>query len=102
MIKTNIFNIEGIQCYGTNTLIEDFNSRSIKGKAKVKIKVPALNMVNGTYYLDIAAHKRDGYPFDYHHFQYTFRITSVRQDVGVVRIPHQWEFSKNIQITKKQ
>jgi len=96
-----IFNTEGTSCYGTNTLIEDFKSLDISGKGKIKIHVPALNLVNGTYYLDVAVHKRDGYPFDYHHFQYTFRVTSSYKDVGILRVSHTWEFSDNIKLEKK-
>lgn len=92
-----VFNSEGVNCYGTNTFMEDMKSKSIKGKGKVKINVPALNLVNGSYFLDLAVHKRDGYPFDYHHFQYTFKVTSTHRDVGIVRINHQWNFPENIQ-----
>lgn len=95
-----IFNTEGVQCYGTNTLIEDFKSQSISGKGKIKIYVPALNLINGSYFLNVAVHKRDGYPFDYHHFQYTFKVTSTHKDVGITRIPHTWEFSDNIKLQK--
>ena len=96
-----IFNTEGIQCYGSNTSIEDFKPQSIKGKGKIRINISNINLVNGTYFLDLAVHKRDGYPFDYHHFQYTFKITSTYRDVGIARISHEWEFSKNIKIHKK-
>lgn len=96
-----IFNTEGISCYGTNTLIEDFKSQDISGKGRIKIHVPSLNLINGTYYLDVAVHKRDGYPFDYHHFQYTFRVTSSYKDVGIIRVPHTWEFSDNIKLEKR-
>ncbi len=95
-----IFNSEGISCYGTNTYIEDFRSQSISGKGKVRVHIPALNLINGTYYLNIATHKRDGYPFDYHHFQYSFRVTSPDKDVGIARVPHTWEFSDNIKLEK--
>jgi len=96
-----IFNTEGIQCYGSNTLIEDFKSQSIRGKGKIRINISNINLINGTYFIDLAVHKRDGYPFDYHHFQYTFKITSKYRDVGIARISHEWEFSKNIKIHKK-
>jgi ABC-2 type transport system ATP-binding protein/lipopolysaccharide transport system ATP-binding protein len=97
-----IFNSEGIQCYGTNTFIEEYQSLLISGQGKVSVHVPRLNLINGTYFLNVAVHKRDGYPFDYHHFQYTFKITSVYKDVGVARIHHDWEFSKNINIKKRE
>ncbi len=97
-----VFNSEGIACYGSNTLMEDFKSLSISGQGKVSVHIPALNLINGTYFLDIAVHKRDGYPFDYHHFQYTFKVTSTHKDVGIARIPHTWTFSDNIKIEKKE
>ncbi len=97
-----IYNGEGVQCYGSNTQLENFASESISGSGKVRLRVPALGLVNGTYFLDIAAHKRDGYPFDYHHFQYSFRVTSSHRDVGIARIPHNWEFSDNITFKKNE
>jgi len=95
-----IFTTGGTQCYGSNTYIEEYRSLDIQGRGKVKISIPALNLVNGTYFLDVAVHKRDGFPFDYHHFQYSFKVTSTFHDVGVGRIPHQWEFSDNIRLEK--
>lgn len=93
-----IFDAGGTCCYGTNTVIERWSARSLKGRGQVRIRVPRIELVNGTYFLDVAVHKRDGYPFDYHHFQYTFRVTSTHRDVGVVRIPHEWEFSGNVNL----
>ncbi len=95
-----LFNSEGAQVYGTNTFIEDFKSKHISGNGRIKVHIPKLNLINGTYFLDIAVHKRDGYPFDYHHFQYTFRVTSTHKDVGIARIQHQWEFTDNIKLEK--
>jgi hypothetical protein len=97
-----VFNGEGISCYGSNTLLENYAARHIQGKGSVRLTIPALGLVNGTYFLDIAVHKRDGYPFDYHHFQYSFRVTSSYRDVGIVRIPHRWEFSENIELKKDE
>jgi len=97
-----VFNSEGIQVYGSNTLLENLVSGSLAGSGKVRLEIPALGLVNGTYFLDIAAHKRDGYPFDYHHFQYTFRVTSSHRDVGIARIPHRWKFSGGIAFKKDE
>lgn len=97
-----VFNSEGIQVYGSNTLLENLVSESLLGGGKVRMEIPALGLVNGTYFLDIAVHKRDGYPFDYHHFQYTFRVTSSYRDVGIARIPHSWQFSGGIAFRKDE
>ncbi len=93
-----IFNSQGICCYGTNTIIEELEPASISGKGKVTIKIDRLNFVNGTYYLDVAVHKRDGYPFDYHRNLYSFLISSREKDVGIFRPDHSWDFSSNIRI----
>ncbi|MCX6558169.1 MAG: ABC transporter ATP-binding protein [Candidatus Aminicenantes bacterium] len=97
-----VFNSEGISCYGSNTVLDDFSARSISGSGKVRLAIPALGLINGTYFLDVAVHKFDGYPFDYHHFLYTFRVNSAHRDVGIARIAHQWEFSDNIRLKKNE
>jgi ABC-2 type transport system ATP-binding protein/lipopolysaccharide transport system ATP-binding protein len=97
-----IYNTEGIFCYGSNTVLDDFSARSISGSGKVRLAIPSLGLINGTYFLDVAVHKFDGYPFDYHHFLYTFRVTSSHRDVGVARIAHDWEFSENIRLKKNE
>ena len=44
--------------------------------------IEALDLVEGTYKLDVAVHKRDGAPYDYHRLLYTFRVKSRLKDVG--------------------
>jgi hypothetical protein len=39
------------------------------------------DLIEGTYKLDVAVHKRDGYPYDYHRLLYTFRVKSRTQEV---------------------
>ena len=97
-----IYNSEGILCYGSNTVLDDFSAKSISGRGKVRLAAPALNLISGTYFLDVAVHKFDGYPFDYHHLLYTFRVTSGQRDVGIARIAHRWEFSENIRLEKNE
>ena len=93
-----IFNSQGINCYGTNTNSEEFKPLSIDGKGKVVCRIEKLNLINGTYYLDVAVHKIDGYPYDYHSNMYTFMISSLHRDVGIFRPEHSWSFSPAIKI----
>jgi ABC-2 type transport system ATP-binding protein/lipopolysaccharide transport system ATP-binding protein len=95
-----IFNSQGICCYGTNTILEELEPASFYGKGKVILKIDRLNLINGTYYLDVAVHKRDGSPFDYHRNLYSFLIASFENDVGIFRPDHSWEFSSNIRIKR--
>ncbi len=93
-----IFNSQGISCYGTNTQLENFEPVAVEGKGKVVCRIPEVNLINGTYYLDIAVHKMDGYPYDYHRNLYSFLVSSTSREVGIARLSHAWSFSNGIQI----
>ncbi len=93
-----IFNSQGISCYGTNTSLEDYEPVVLQGEGKAACRIEKLNLINGTYYLDVAVHKRDGYPYDYHRNLYSFLVSSALKDVGIARLPHKWTFSPQVQI----
>ena len=83
-------------CYGTNTYLEELEPEEIAGDGQVTFRIDSLKLVEGTYRLDLAAHKMDGYPYDYHRLLYTFRTKSRTRDVGIYRPDHRWLFSPNI------
>ncbi|MCX6561091.1 MAG: ABC transporter ATP-binding protein [Candidatus Aminicenantes bacterium] len=93
-----VFNSLGTLCYGTNTDLEEHDPQSIEGAGKVDCRIDRLGLVNGTYYHDVAFHKRDGYPYDYHRNMYTFLVSSLYKDEGIIRFPHKWEFGSHIKI----
>ena len=92
-----LFNADGVCCYGTNTYLEELNPERMSGDAEATFVVDSLELVEGTYKVDIAVHKRDGYPYDYHRLLYTFRVKSRTRDVGIYRPRHRWAFSPNIE-----
>jgi len=72
------------------------------GDGEVRFAIERLDLVEGTYKLDVAIHKLDGYPYDYHRLLYTFRVKSRTKDVGIYRPPHAWSFSSSVQFTKTE
>lgn len=94
-----IFNAEGICCYGTNTQIEGATSGELSGTGEVQFVIDALDLVEGTYKLDVAVHRQDGVPYDYHRLLYTFRVKSRLKEAGIFRPPHRWSFSGGIRIS---
>jgi ABC-type polysaccharide/polyol phosphate transport system ATPase subunit len=92
----SIFNAEGVCVYGTNTDIEEYVADSLTGEGEVRLAIDALDLVEGTYKLDVAVHKRDGAPYDYHRLLYTFRVKSRLKDIGIYRPRHRWAFSENV------
>ncbi len=96
VIGIGLFNAEGVCCYGTNTSLEELKAVRILGDADARFTIESLDLVEGTYKLDVAIHKLDGYPYDYHRLLYTFRVKSRTKDVGIYRPKHAWRFSESL------
>ena len=92
----SIFSTEGVCCYGTNTHLEELEPTRLDGDGEVAFVIDRLDLVAGTYKLDVAVHKRDGFSYDYHRLLYTFRVKSSTRDVGIYRPRHAWRFGGNI------
>jgi len=100
VIGVGIFNAEGVCCYGTNTSIEELEAVSIAGDADACFTIDSLDLVEGTYKLDVAVHRLDGYAYDYHRLLYTFRVKSRTKDVGIYRPRHRWTFSDTLRFER--
>src|SRR5580765_1326200 len=91
-----LFNADGVCCYGTNTYLEELTPQQLSGEAVATFSIESLDLVEGTYKVDIAVHKIDGFPYDYHRLLYTFRVKSRIHDVGIYRPRHRWTFTPNV------
>lgn len=87
-----IFGTDGVQRYGTNTYI-DGEKVKLKKSGYVKFVIDRIGLVEGSYWLDVAAHDERGYPFDYRLKITEFATVSNIKDVGIVRLPHAWDFN---------
>ena len=96
VVGIGLFNINGVCCFGTNTDHEKFEAERLEGDAEVTFQIDGFDLVAGTYKLDVALHRRDGYPYDYHRLLYSFRVKSRVQDVGIYRPRHSWSFSGGV------
>jgi ABC-type polysaccharide/polyol phosphate transport system ATPase subunit len=94
-----VFNAEGVCCYGTNTHIEGATSGALTGTGEVCFTIDRLELVDGTYKLDVAAHRQNGAAYDYHRLLYTIRVTSRLHEAGIYRPPHRWSFSGGVRVT---
>ncbi len=91
-----VFTSGGVSVYGTNTHLEDFVPERATGAGEVRLHLDDLRLVEGTYLLDVAVHRKDGTPYDYHRGLYSFRMKSRIKDVGVYRPAHRWEFAGGV------
>jgi hypothetical protein len=97
-----LFTADGVNVYGTNTHLEEHRARRFVGEGEVRFVVEDLRLVEGTYLLDVAAHRKDGTPYDYHRGRHSFRVKSRVKDVGSYRPAHHWEFLGGIDLQRPQ
>lgn len=100
VIGVGVFNAAGVCCYGTNTSIEELTPARLSGETEAVFSIESLDLVEGTYKMDVAVHKIDGYPYDYHRLLHTFRVKSRAKDVGIYRPRHTWQFTGDIHFTR--
>ena len=86
----------GVECWGTNTELEDYRPGSLEGEATVRVICPALRLGPGEYLVDVAVHSRDGAPYDYRRGALSFTVTASARGVGVYFPEHRWEFRGGI------
>ena len=98
----SIFNAEGVCCYGTNTHIEELQPDEMSGDGEVVFTIDSLDLVEGTYKLDVAAHTRGGVQYDYHRLLYTFRVKARTKEAGIYRPRHHWTFTPNIRFKENE
>ncbi len=96
VVGVGLFNVDGLCCYGTNSKVEEMQPEEFQGEGEVRFCIESLDLVEGSYKLDVALHKLDGYPYDYHRLLYTFRVKSRIKDVGIYRPRHSWTFPSNM------
>jgi ABC-type polysaccharide/polyol phosphate transport system ATPase subunit len=86
-----IYRQDGVWAYGTNTDIDGLAIEQVHGQGIVRVRLPALHLVEGQYWLAAAVHARDGTPYDYWQRCWEFSVYSRVRDIGVYRPEHHWE-----------
>ena len=95
-----IFTADGVCCFGTNTDIEGGVPRELSGRGEFTVDIDRLDLVAGAYKLDVAVHRQNGVPYDYHRLLYSFRVASPVKDTGIYRPRHRWTFGGGITIAE--
>ncbi|HYH06837.1 MAG TPA: ABC transporter ATP-binding protein [Thermoanaerobaculia bacterium] len=91
-----IYHADGTCVYGTNTDVEGFAAERIEGTSRVRFVVASLDLVAGTYRIDVAVHTRNGRAFDYRRNVIRIVVGSRVHDIGVYRPQHEWRFDGGI------
>ncbi|MFN8389839.1 MAG: ABC transporter ATP-binding protein [Bdellovibrionota bacterium] len=91
-----ILRADGLVVHGTNTDIDDITvplpeDSSLPVSGTYCYHIERLGLVEDSYYVDVAAHRSDGYPYDYFHLKFRFSVRTATKQQGVYIPPHEWE-----------
>ena len=89
-----VFDMNGVQCYGTNTRIDKQPDINISESGTAEILLRNVELLGGEYKIDIAIEQGEGIPIDYFRQAYRIQIISALGDVGVSRIEHTWNLKR--------
>ncbi|SEW07489.1 ABC transporter ATP-binding protein [[Clostridium] fimetarium] len=89
-----IFRGDGLQCYGTNTRIDKQDEFDLSESGMLQLNLKNIGLLPAEYIVDIAIESEIGVPVDYFKVATSFEVYSNIDDVGVVRIAHEWNFSE--------
>ncbi len=97
-----IVRADGVVVHGSNSDIdeqrvplpkrENFQEGS---EGVYRVRIDRLGLTEDSYFLDVAIHRRDGTPYDYHHLVYRFSVRSQKKYHGIYVPEHFWEFLPN-------
>ncbi len=91
VIGIAIYSENNILCYGTNTEIQKFLLDNTTGKKEIRLVMHKLIMMEGKFYLTVAAHSKEHMPYDWLDKQFSFNIIKKGNNVGLFEIPCEWE-----------
>jgi lipopolysaccharide transport system ATP-binding protein len=90
---------DGTHITGPNTQFAGYETREIESEGVVQYTVPALPLLEGTYYVSVAAHNwEDTEMYDYHDRLYPFRVLpSGGERYGVVTLKGEWSWNRRVE-----
>lgn len=91
-----IHRLDGLVVHGSNTDIERLVMPELGRKGKVQYRIDRIGLLDGQYRLDLAVHRVDGYPFDYHQAALRFSVRSPVPQIGVYVPPHTWSINSDV------
>jgi ABC-type polysaccharide/polyol phosphate transport system ATPase subunit len=96
-VPTPVFGIgfnrsDGVEILGTNTDIERVEVPELKERGVISYCLSRVGLLTGNYSIDVAVHREDGYPYDYHKGAVQFAVRSAYEQIGVIAPQNRWEF----------
>ena len=94
VIGFGIFDMNGVQCYGTNTRIDKLPELTLTKDGTAEITMKNVQLLSGEYMIDIAIEQGEGIPVDYYRQAYKIQMLSAYGDAGIAHIDHTWNLQR--------
>ncbi|PWJ13467.1 ABC transporter ATP-binding protein [Ruminococcus flavefaciens] len=94
VIGFGIFDMNGVQCYGTNTRIDKLPEMTLTKDGTAEITMKNVQLLSGEYMIDIAIEQGEGIPVDYYRQAYKIQMLSAYGDAGIARVDHTWNLQR--------
>ena len=91
VVGVAIYRSDQTYIYGTNTLIDTSQPVTLHNQGTIDLIIDSLSVADGTYSIDLALHRPDGFNYDFWKNACVIRIVNNVQTPGVVFLPHHWE-----------
>ena len=89
-----IYNVDGLQCFGTNTELKNAPIESVEGVGQIDLIIEKIPMIEGTFLLTAAVHSKDNIHYDWLNKKYSFNVARSGSDAGLFDIPCKWKSDK--------
>ena len=91
VIGLAIYRSDGTLVYGTNTLIDTSAPVTLQTEGTIDLRIDGLPATNGSYSIDLALHRPDGFNYDFWRNICTIQIADKVQTPGEIALSHQWD-----------
>jgi ABC-type polysaccharide/polyol phosphate transport system ATPase subunit len=99
VVALRIVAADGIECCGADTQLDEITPFPVGRAATVRCDIERLDLVAGSYSVDVAVKASDGSVYHENH-RTMLTITSSHGDTGVFRFPHQWTVTNAAGVTR--
>jgi ABC-type polysaccharide/polyol phosphate transport system ATPase subunit len=90
VFRLTLLREDRLWCYGTDTAVDRVPLSTLGQEGIVEVLLERLDLMPGTYYVDVSVEDGDGHVYDYHHRLNKIVVTAEVHAGGVFRIPHRW------------
>lgn len=91
VIGIAVYSDNDILCYGTNTDIQGFTVDNSVGNNEIELYIHDMTMMEGKFYLTVAAHSKEHLPYDWLDKQFSFNVIKKGNNIGLFEILSEWK-----------